>query len=339
MLKHPLARYLVRRFVSYIVSIWGAFTVAFFFFRLIPGDPIEALVMSMEQQYSYSIKGADEMIEEYKAVFGLQGNLLEQYIRYVKNVVFKLDLGPSLVAFPTHAQDLIARALPWTLGLLSLSVVISWGLGLIIGALLGWKRDTRLGSWLTNLALCFSQIPYYFAALLLVFLLAYVWKLFPPRGAYSALLKPGFDFEFVKSLVRHGFLPSLSLVLVTMFGWLISTRSLMISILDEDYLIFAQAKGLKEGRILAWYGLRNILLPQVTGLGMALGFILNGSYLVEWIFTYPGIGTLFVNAIGVLDYNTVQGVILLSIFSVLTANLVIDVVLPLLDPRVQYVES
>ena len=121
-----------------------------------------------------------------------------------------------------------------------------------------------------------------------------------------------------------------------MFGWLISTRSLMISILDEDYLIFAQAKGLKESRILTRYGLRNILLPQVTGLGMALGFILNGSYLVEWIFTYPGLGTLFVSAIGVLDYNTVQGIILLSIVAVLTANLVIDLSLPLVDPRVQY---
>lgn len=332
---HPLLTYLVRRLLTYLLTIFGSFTVAFIFFRMIPGNPLGALINSMRQQYSYTIPDADKMIEEYEKLLGINGSWFEQYIRYISNVFLRFDFGPSLTAFPTHAQVLILQALPWTIGLLGVSIIIAWILGVVLGGLVGWQRNFPGSQLITTLAIGFSQIPQYFVALLLIFLFAYTLLWLPARGAYPATETPNLSLRFILGLIRHGALPALSIVLVSISGWLISTRSLMISILGEDYLLFAQAKGLKPRYIFSRYALRNALLPQLTGLAISLGFIMNGSFLVEYIFTYPGIGTLFVNAIGILDYNTVQGIVLISIVAVLTANLILDLLLPLVDPRIR----
>jgi peptide/nickel transport system permease protein len=332
---HPFLLYLLKRLGTYLLTIFGSFTVAFFFFHMIPGNPIGALISSMKQQYSYSIPNGDKLIAEYEKLLGLDGNLFQQYIRYVSNVMFHLDFGPSLTAFPTHAQVLIMQALPWTIGLLGLSVIIAWILGLFLGGIVGWWRNFPGSELITTLAIALSQIPQYFVALLLIFVFAYTLLWFPARGAYPATLRPDFSLPFILGVLRHAFLPSLSIVVVSVSGWLISTRSLLISILGEDYLLFAQAKGLKPGYIFTRYALRNALLPQLTGLALSLGFIMNGSFLVEYIFTYPGIGSLFVNAVGILDYNTVQGIVLMSIVAVLTANLLLELLLPFVDPRIR----
>ncbi|MCB0092080.1 MAG: ABC transporter permease, partial [Caldilineaceae bacterium] len=302
---------------------------------MMPGNPLGALITTMRQQYSYTIPDADKMIEEYERLLGINGNWFEQYVRYVSNVVLRFDLGPSLTAFPTHAQVLIFQALPWTIGLLGISVILAWFIGLVLGGIVGWRRNFPGSELLTTLAIGFSQIPQYFVALLLIFLFAYTLLWFPARGAYPATMQPGLTLPFLMGLLRHSFLPALSIVVVSVSGWLISTRSLMISILGEDYLLFADAKGLRPGYIFSRYALRNALLPQLTGLAISLGFIMNGAFLVEYIFTYPGIGTLFINAIGILDYNTVQGIVLISIVAVLTANLLLDLLLPLVDPRIR----
>ena len=327
--------YLLRRLATYVLTIFGSFTVAFIFFRMMPGNPLGALITTMRQQYSYTIPDADKMIEEYERLLGINGNWFEQYVRYVSNVVLRFDLGPSLTAFPTHAQVLIFQALPWTIGLLGISVILAWFIGLVLGGIVGWRRNFPGSELLTTLAIGFSQIPQYFVALLLIFLFAYTLLWFPARGAYPATMQPGLTLTFLLGLLRHSFLPALSIVVVSVSGWLISTRSLMISILGEDYLLFADAKGLRPGYIFSRYALRNALLPQLTGLAISLGFIMNGAFLVEYIFTYPGIGTLFINAIGILDYNTVQGIVLISIVAVLTANLLLDLLLPLVDPRIR----
>jgi peptide/nickel transport system permease protein len=332
---HPLATYLVQRLLTYLLTIFGSFSVAFIFFRMIPGNPIGALLNSMRQQYSYTIPNADQMIEEYEKLLGLDGSWLDQYIRYVSNVFLRFDFGPSLTAFPTHAQVLILQALPWTLGLLVVSILIAWVLGVVLGGIVGWQREFPGSQFITTVAIALAQVPQYFVALFLIFLFAYGLMWLPARGAYPATATPGPSLHFILGVLRHAILPALSIVLVSVSGWLISTRSLMISILGEDYLLFAQAKGLQPRYIFSRYALRNALLPQLTGLAISLGFIMNGSFLVEYIFTYPGIGTLFVNAIGILDYNTVQGIVLISIVAVLTANLLLDLLLPLVDPRIR----
>jgi peptide/nickel transport system permease protein len=327
--------YLARRLGIYLLTILGSFTVAFLFFHLIPGNPIGALLASLRQQYSYATPASQAMIDAYQEEFGLNKSLPEQYVRYLGNVILRFDLGPSLISFPTHSQDLILRALPWTIGLLGISVVISWVLGLLVGGLLGWRRNLPGSEALTTVSIGLSQVPQYIIALMLIFLFAYTLTWLPARDAYPANATPAPTLEFLAGLIRHGTLPALSIVIVSVAGWIISTRSLIVSILGEDYLLYAQAKGLPPRRIFTRYALRNALLPQLTGLAISLGFIVNGALLVETLFNYPGLGTLLVRAIQILDYNTSQGIILISIVSVLTANFVLDLALPLIDPRIR----
>jgi peptide/nickel transport system permease protein len=333
---HPYIAYAIRRVGMYLLTVWGAFTVAFFFFRFIPGDPIQAFLSSLAQQYVYNAQAGQAVVDHYREVFGLQGNLFQQYIHYMVQVFVTHDLGPALVDFPEPAQVIILRALPWTIGLLGLSAIIAWVCGVLVGALVGWRRNSGVSQVLTNFALAFSHVPYYFVALMLIFLVAYRLDWLPPSSAYDASVNPGFTLEFILSLIRHGMLPAISIVFIGVCNWMISTRMLMVTTLGEDYLTFADAKGLSPRHILTQYALRNCYLPQVTAFGISLGFIFNGNVLVEQVFNYPGVGNLFIQAIGVLDYDTIQGIVALVIITVLTANLLIDLALPALDPRVKY---
>lgn len=333
--KAQLLRYIAKRALIYVITMLVAFSVLFFFLRLIPGDPVSRFVRDIELRYSYRIENTQEIIDAYKERFGLNGDLLTQYISYMRRVFLEFDFGPSFLNFPTPAQNLIWRRLPWSIGFLGVATLMAWVIGIAAGTLVGWKRGTKLDSAIFSLALCMSQIPYYLVALLLVLLFAYVLGTFPPRWAFSPTVTPGLNLEFIASVLKHATLPALSLILVQVPSWVISTRALTISILGEDYLLYAQAKGVKKVRLLNRYVLRNILLPQLTGLAMSLGFVMNGFFLIEWIFSYPGIGTLLVQAIPVLDYNTIQGIALISIFTVLSANLIIDVLYPLVDPRIR----
>lgn len=274
---HPLLKYTLNRFGVYCLSVWGSFTLSFLFFRLIPGDPISTFVASMEQQFSRQVEGGEAMVEAYREMFGLNGSLWEQYIRYLSNIFLRFDFGPSIMAFPTPAFELIMKALPWSIGLLGVSVFIGWALGFIMGGLAGFRRDGLLSSTLTNLALVISQIPTYFLALALLFSLGFGLSLLPTRGAFGANLRPSLSPAFIYSIIRHAMLPGLSVVLVVVSGWLLSTRSLVTTILGDDYLIFAEAKGLKKSYILGRYVLRNAMLPQVTGLALSLGFVM------EWL--------------------------------------------------------
>lgn len=331
----PLHKYIIKRLISYFSTLFGAITATFFLFRLIPGNPIEAFIgQIMATQYTEA-ELAKKLIEEYKAMFGLEGDLFTQYISFLKQLL-RGNLGPSLIAFPKPAQEIILQYLPWTIGLLGLAAIISWVFGVVVGAYAAWKRETKFDTIITDLAIVFSQVPYYIIAVILVLVFSYILGWLPSSGAYDPSLTPGFTFEFIASVIRHGFLPALSLVLTQGLGWLLSTRYLTISLLAEDFLIYAEAKGLKPQRIFRRYIFKNILLPQVTGLGISLGFIIGGQIVLETIFAYPGIGLLFSRALGMLDYNVVYGILILQIFAVLTANLILDLIYPFIDPRVKY---
>jgi peptide/nickel transport system permease protein len=334
--RHPLAAYAIRRFGLYIIELWGALTIAFFFFRLMPGDPINTLIQTLQQNYIYNQQASAEIISRYRHEFGLDGNLLTQYVVYMKRLVLHGDLGPSLINYPTPAQTVILRSLPWTIGLLGISAVLAWIFGIVIGAIAGWRRN-KVGSRIaTNLSIALSHVPYFFVALILVYIFAYSMGVLPARSAYDSNINPGITPEFIGSVLKYGLLPGLSIVIIGTFSWILSTRMLMIPVLGEDYLVYAEAKGLKGWRILTRYALRNCYLPQITAFGISLGFIFNGNVLVEQLFNYPGLGTTLVTAIQQLDFNTILGVTNIAIFSVLTAVLLLDLLLPLLDPRVKY---
>lgn len=334
----PILSYVLTRALMFLLSIWGAFTLAFFFFHLIPGDPVSAYLQQLEQQFSQTVDAADAaaMAAEMKARLGIDGSLPEQYWRFLGNVFIRFDLGPSFINFPKPAMEHILEKLPWTLWLLGTSTIISWILGFVVGGIIGTFRNNIASQFLINFSLVISQIPSYFTALFALFLFGYWFVLLPTKGAYDpGIEKDLFNPRFLLSVARYAIMPAMAVVMVGVAGTLISTRSLVTTILGDDYLQFAHAKGLRRSHILMRYVLRNAMLPQITGLALSLGFVLNGFYLVEIIFNYPGMGSLFLSAIRLLDYNLILGIVLMSITVVLAATFIIDLFLPLIDPRIK----
>lgn len=329
-----LVTYIARRLIAYLLTVIIAITANFFIPRLIPGDPISALIDQMAQ-HGEVVSGGAEIVAAYKEQFGLNGTWLEQYFRYLWSLL-RGDLGPSIMAFPTTVQELLVTALPWTMGLLLVATVISWVLGNLLGAIVGWRRDSKVNSALVVVSLSLNQIPYYFVALLLVFFFSYNLSIFPSSGGFSLIGGRPEGMRMVWDIIYHATLPALSIVISSVGFWVITMRSMILSTLGEDYILLAEAKGLKRQVILNKYALRNALLPQVAAFGIALGFVMNGSILTETIFNYPGLGALLLSAIGNLDYNLLQGILLLTILSVLTANLILEILYPLIDPRISH---
>jgi len=333
---NPLIGYYLRRFGLYLITLWGSLTATFFFFRLLPGDPISGIISQLQTRGQYSsIDQSQDMVEHYRREFGLDGSLLEQYVRYFERIVLHFDFGPSVLSYPTPATDLILRSIPWTLGLIGVATLLGWLIGVLLGTLIAWKRQSRISEWITNVALVMSHIPAYFVALVLIIFLAYRFELLPANGAYDTTLEPSFSFDFLFSVIKYGTLPVLATVIVAVCNWLIGTRALVVSILGEDFLTFANAKGLSNRRILTDYVLRNAWLPQIAALGLALGSVVSGNVLIERLFRYPGVGNLLVDSVIIKDVNTAMAVVALLIFLVLTINLIIDLCLPLIDPRVR----
>lgn len=332
----PTASYILRRLGLYVLTLWGSLTASFFFFRLLPGDPISGIISQLQTRGQYSsLDNSQDMVEYYRKEFGLDGSLFDQYISYFRNILTRFDFGPSVLSYPTPATDLILRALPWTLVLIGVATLLGWAIGVLLGTLTAWKRKSRWAEWVTNGALAFSHIPAYFMALFLLIFLSYRTGLLPSRGAYDASLHPSWSLDFILSAIKYGTLPVIATVIVAVANWMISTRALVVSILGEDFLTFANAKGLSPRHVLTRYVLRNAWLPQIAALGLALGSVVSGNILIERLFVYPGLGNLLVDAVIIKDVNTAMATVTLLIFMVLTINLIIDLCLPLIDPRVK----
>jgi len=335
----PVWSYIARRVGIYIFTVWGSITLAFWVFHLMPGDPMTALIGQLRVRYEQTNpdpEATQKMIEAYKAMFGLDQPLHIQYVRYLRNVFLRgFDIGPSLYAFPNSARDLILKRLPWTIGYFTSSVLIAWILGTLAGTLLGWLRRHRLATAAIAITSLLVSTPSYLLGIVAIIVIAYQLKWLPPSMPYDPGMTLSWDPEVIKSILRHAILPISSMVLVIGASFTLGMRMLMISVLGEDYLAHAKAKGLKPLTILKDYAFRNALLPQVTALGISLGFSLNGAIVIEAIFLLPGLGGLFVQAMGVRDFNLMQGIVLLSIVAVLTLGLIVDLALPWLDPRIR----
>jgi peptide/nickel transport system permease protein len=328
--------YYARKLFFYVFTIWGAFTITFFLFHSLPTNPVDSWIASLATQYAATSDVGQEMLDHYREMFGLTGTIWQQYTRWIYNVLVKQELGPSFVNFPDPVEQLILKRIPWTLGLLSVSILTAWVLGLLVGGVAGWFRDSIISEALTNLSIALSRVPPYLIAVFLVLFLGYQWKILPTRGAFDpGLYVKGWNWGFIKSVIQHSILPALAIVTVSVSGWILSTRSLVVSILGEDFLLYADAKGLKPQNILVRYALRNTMLPQATGLALTLGSMMSGQLLIEIMFVYPGLGELTSLALTLFDFNTLQGIILISIFTVMTASLVVDLVLPFIDPRIR----
>ena len=326
--------YVLRRVGMFVLTIWLGTTLIFVIPRLAPGDPVSAMVTRMQSQAG-RVENSAEMIEAWRARFGLDDPWPVQYLRYLRNAV-TFDLGYSLASFPSQVNDLVQRRLPWTLGLLSIATVISFILGNVVGALLAWRRIPGLVRALLPLSLTFTSIPPFMLGILLLGVFAFGMDVLPFSGAYEMGLKEGLNWEFIRSVLRHGILPAGAIVLTTMGYWGLGMRGMMITTDGEDYMILAQAKGLRPLRIFLRYGVRNAVLPQLTALALSLGGIAGGTVIVEYIFTYPGMGYLLYTGIVSGDYAIIQGIVFFLIVGVAIAVLIIDLLYPLIDPRITY---
>jgi len=319
--------YLLRRIVFYIFTAWAAITINFFIPRLIPGDPVQALIAKEQGQLS------TDAVHSLYVLFGLdkQQPLWQQYIDYLGQLTHG-DLGLSFTFFPTPVSEVISSSLPWTLALVGVTTVVSFMVGTGMGVLAGWRR----GSWVDlvlPVTTFLSSVPYFWFGLIMIELLAGPNSFFPSSGGYDPGVTPGFDIGFIASAVQHSLLPALTILISSMSGWILSMRNMMVTVSSEDYITVAHAKGLSDRRVMLSYAARNALLPNVSGFALSLGLIVGGTLLVEIVFSYPGVGFQLFQAVGAKDYPLMQGIFLIITLSVLAANFIADLAYLVLDPR------
>lgn len=326
--------YVGRRVGVFFLVVILAVTINFLVPRLRSTNPVEARMNEFAQQGGGNAANMKQLIAIYNEKFGLDKPLWQQYINYWRDVA-RLDLGTSIAFYPGSVRDEILRAAPWTIGLLAVSTLLAFSVGTILGALLAWPNTGRLFSIFVPVLMTLSAIPYYLLGLVLIYLLALVWPILPSAGAYSSGARLALTWPIVFDIVRHAILPAASIVLAGVGFWGLGMRAMMITTLGDDFMTMAHAKGLRPRTIFFRYSLRNALLPQVTGLAISLAGIMSGAILVEVVFAYPGVGFLLFRAISGNDYFVIQGVTLFVILSVGLALLLLDLLYPLLDPRIQ----
>lgn len=318
---------LFKRLGFYLAALLFSLLVNFLLPRLMPGDPASIMFARFQGQLQ------PEAIVALRQTLGFtDAPLWQQFISYFQSVI-RGDFGVSSSFFPATVSQVIMQSIGWTLGLAGLALIISFSVGTWLGALAAWHRGGFVDRWVTPALMFLGSFPYFWLAMLLVYLFGFTFELFPIGHAYSDGLKPGWNLEFIFDAVHHAVLPALAIILATVGGWILNMRNAMISVLGTEYISLAQAKGLSSRVVLYRYAVRNALLPNITGLGMALGYVLAGSMLTEIVFSYPGQGYLLVQAVRSQDFPLMQGLFFCITVAVLFANWMVDIAYLWLDPR------
>jgi peptide/nickel transport system permease protein len=320
-------RFLFRRLGFYLLAAWASLTLNFLIPRLAPGDPATTMFARFEGKMS------PEALDALRVAFGFTNAPLPvQYLTYLKHLL-QGDLGLSYAYYPSPVSEVIGTGLVWTMGLAGCAVIISFALGSLLGVLAAWNR----GGWLDSVvapALAFlGAFPYFWLSMLALYLFGFGLGWFPLRHAYSHDLEPALSFTFAADVARHAVLPAASIVVATLGGWMLGMRNTMVATLGTDSIRLAHARGLPPRQVMLRYAARNALLPNVTGFGMAVGFVLSGSLLTEIVFSYPGTGFLLILAVRNQDYPLMQGLFLVITLAVLAANFAVDLLCLWLDPR------
>jgi peptide/nickel transport system permease protein len=328
--------YFFKRLLQFFVVVFLAATINFFFPRMSGQDPIQDKLMQLQSQgANVSSEEIAGIIATYNAKFGLDQPLWRQYLNYLGNML-RFDFGPSISNYPATVITMLERTVPWTIGLLLTATLISFTVGTIVGALLAWGKAPYFLRVIFPAFFTFSAVPFYLMGIVLLFFFAFKIPIFPLFGGFSTQRVPELSLSFMLDILHHSVLPALSIVLAQVGFWALGMRSMMITIQGEDYMLQADAKGLKNNRIFYQYAMRNAILPQFTGLALSLGTIISGAILVEVVFSYPGVGSMLLRAIRGFDWFVIQGVVFLVIVTVAFTMLVIDLIYPLLDPRISY---
>jgi peptide/nickel transport system permease protein len=316
-----------RRIGFYIATAIAAVTVDFLIPRVMPGNPVEAVLARMQGQV---VTPATLRALEVQFGANTREGTWGQYMHYWSNLVHG-NLGTSTSNGLVSVTSVIRGALPWTLGLVGTATVISFVAGTLLGVLVAWRR----GSWLDNLlpaTTFFQAAPYFFLAFLAIDLFSIKLGWFPPGSARNNLDFPAWNWTYISDVLDHAVLPALTIVVASAAGWIVGMRNVMITTMDEDYVLIAQAKGLPKRRVV-WYAARNAILPSISGFSLSIGFVVSGALLTEIVFSYPGLGFILLSAVQEGDYALLQGVFLVITIAVLVANLVADFVYVFLDPR------
>lgn len=326
--------YLAKRLGQFVLVVFIGVNIAYVVTHATPIDPVEQSISAVTSFGNTAPEAIEQMRQSLKELYGVGGSWREQYFTFWSRIL-RADFGPSMSAFPTPVSALIGRALPWTVGLLVVSTLVTWALGNLLGGLAGYYQRSRSFKLMGVVAMGLHPIPYYIVALMLLIVFGFLWPVLPITGGSAMNLPQGWTLAFIGSVIKHSILPALSLILIGVGSWFLGMRSLVSNIVTEDYVQFAELGGVNRRRILGSYVMRNALGPQVTGLAMSLGGIFNGAIITEKVFGYPGVGTLLVDAVYAGDYGLVLGVTTISILGVSAGVLAIDLLYPLLDPRVQ----
>jgi peptide/nickel transport system permease protein len=321
--------FLARRLGLYVVTAWAAITINFFIPRMMPGNPVELLISRLSQQGPVN----PGMYHTLAVAFGLNthSSLLTQYFQYWGQL-FHGNLGISITYYPSTVASVIATALPWTIGLVGMATIIAFVVGTVIGIFAAWRRGSLLDVALPSFAFL-QALPYFLLGLVAIEIFAVKLGWFPISGGYTAGLTTGFNGAFLSSASLHALLPGATIVAASMSGWMVGMRNVMITTLDQDYVLVAQAKGISQRRVMISYAARNAILPNFASFAVALGLVVSGALLVELVFSYPGIGYVLLSAVSNEDYPLMQAIFLIITLAVLIANFLADFVYVLLDPR------
>lgn len=323
-------RYLLRRISFYLVALWASVTINFLVPHLVPGDPAQVFMSRMRGHAS------PQMLHALEASLGVSHDpLWVQYGQYLNNLLHG-NLGVSIIYSFEPVTQVLEQDLPWTLVLVGVSLVMSFIIGTILGVIVVWRRGSFSDAFFTPFFAFISAIPYFWLALVLLYVLGSQLNWFPLHGGYDAdNFEPGWNLDFIMSAAQYSVLPALTIVIGSISGWMLGMRNAMITTLSEDYVLMAEAKGLRQGRIMYMYAARNAILPNITAFALSLGFVVSGSLLTEIVFSYPGIGLATLQAVNSHDYALLQGAFLVISIAVLAANFLADSLYTLLDPRVR----
>jgi len=341
LMRHRFVRHLINRSLIALITLFIAFNISYALLRAVPTSAVDAMLGAIAQQ------GQRLDPEEYmrmRAVlmelFGLTGSPLDQYVAYLRRF-FTLDFGSSFLAFPTPARDIVARFLFWTVGLLVVATAISWIIGNMLGVFVSFVRDKRVSAFFENLAITLHPIPYYIFSLALIYIFAFLIPIFSLSPTSAPQIRISSLEELASTILyilRSASLPAISIIIVSAIGWwFLSSRALSLSTMTEDYVVFARLRGIDDSRVRGRYVLRSIMVPQVTALALSLGSIFSGALVTEYVFAYPGLGSLLYQAIILGDYPTALTILSLSILGIVIATWFLDTVIYyIVDPRIRY---
>jgi peptide/nickel transport system permease protein len=322
----------LRRVLLALFTIWLVATLTFVVVEQAPGDIFYLMAQEIAQARGVSIEVAYAQV---RSMVGYDPTrpLLQRYLEWMGELL-RGNLGFSYF-YRISVNQILFQALPWTVFVLSTALLLSFTIGVLLGLVIAVRRRTWLDPLITGYASLTDATPDYLTALLLLIFLALQLKWFPSKGAYDSSLTPGFNLPFLLSVLHHAALPITAYTLENIGAWALAMKGSAVSVLGEDFIAFARARGLRESRILTHYVGRNAILPMVTGLALAFGGMFGGSVLIETVFHYPGIGWFFKFALDHRDYGMMRGLLILTTVAIVMANLITDLIYPLLDPRIR----